>query len=140
MSDSLWPHRWQHTRLPCPSLSPGVWWNACPLSLWFHPTILSSIITFSSCLQSSPASGSFQMSWFFTSHGQSLSISPSNGYLGLISFRIDLFDLLIVQGTFRSLLQHHSSKHQFFSTQPSLWPNSHIHTWLLKKYYIDSII
>ena len=63
----------------------------------------------------------------------SFSISPSNEYSGLISFRIDWFDLFAVQRTFRSLLQHHSSKHQFFHAQPSLWSNTHIHTWLLKK-------
>ena len=86
---------------------------------------------------SSPASGSFLMSWLFTSGGQSSSICPSNEYSGLISFRIDWFDLLSIQGTFKSLLQHHSPKHQFFGTQPSLWPNSHIHMWLVEKYYID---
>jgi len=63
----------------------------------------------------------------------SFSISPSNECLGLISFRIDWFDLLAVQGTLKSLLQHHSSKSQFFSTQPSLWSNAHICTWLLEK-------
>ena len=82
--------------------------------LWCHPTISSSIFPFSSCLQSFPASGFFPMSQFFTSGGQiigfSLSISPSNEYSGLISFRIDWLDLLAVQGTLKSLLQHHSSK------------------------------
>ena len=63
----------------------------------------------------------------------SFSISPSNKHSGLISFRIDRFDLLAVQGTLKSLLQHHSSKHQFFGAQPSLWSNSHICTWLLEK-------
>ena len=63
----------------------------------------------------------------------SFSISPSNEYSGLISFRMDWLDLLAVQGTLKSLLQHHSSKHQFFGTQLSLWSNSHIHTWLLEK-------
>ena len=115
MSDSLPPHGLQHARLPCPSLTPGVYPNACPLSWWCHPTISSSVVPFSSCLQSFPASGSFQMSWFFASDGQnigsfSISISPSNEYSGLISFRIDCLNLLANQGTLKSLLQHHSSK------------------------------
>ena len=63
----------------------------------------------------------------------SLSINPSSGYFGLISFRIDWFDLLAVQGTLKSLLQHHSSKASILGAQPSLWPNSQIHTWLLEK-------
>ena len=83
-------------------------------------------------LQSFPASGSFPMNQFFTSGGQSISfsfiLSPSNEYSGLISFRNDWSDLLAVQGTLRSLLQHHSSKHQFFGAQLSLYSNSHIHT------------
>ena len=112
VSDSLWPHG-LHARLPCPSPSPGAWSNSCPLSWWCHPTISSSVIPFSSCLQSFPASGSFLMSWLFTSGGQStddFSISPSNEYSGLISFRIVWFYFLVVQGTLQSLLQHHSSK------------------------------
>jgi len=113
-SDSLWPHGLQHARLPCPSPTPGACSNACPSSQWCHPAISSSVIPFSSCLQSSPASGSFNKSvlcirwpkyWSF-----SLSISPSNEYSGLISFRMDWFDLFAVQGTLRSLIQHHSSK------------------------------
>ena len=66
VSDSLQPHRLQHTRLPCPSLFPGVCSNSCPLSRWCHPTILSSVTPFSSCLQSFPESGSFPMSWLFS--------------------------------------------------------------------------
>ena len=127
----------QHARPPCPSPCPRACSHSCPLSRWCHPTISSPVIPFSSCLQCLPASWSFQMSCLFTSGGQNLSISPSNEYSGLISFRIDWFDLLVIQGTFKSLLQYHSSKHQFFGTQPSLWPNSHFHTWLLEKYYID---
>ena len=114
VSSSLWPHGLQHTRLPCPSPTPGACSNSCPLSRWCHPTISSSVIPFSSCLQSFPASGSFLMSQLFTSGGQYLSfsfnISPSNEYSGLISFKIDWFDLLAVQGTLKTLLQHHSSK------------------------------
>ena len=105
MSDSLKPHEPQHTRPPCPSPTPGVYPNSCPLSQWCHLTISSSVIPFSSCLQSSPTSGSFPKYWSF-----SFSISPSNEYSGLISFRIDWFDLLVDQGTLKSLLQHHSSK------------------------------
>ena len=89
--------------------------NSCPLSRWCHPTISSSVAPFSPCPQSFPALGSFLMSQLFTSGGQSIgasvfSISPSNEYSGLISFRIDWFDLLAVQGNLKSLLQHHSSK------------------------------
>ena len=185
MSDSLRSHRLQHTRLPCPSPSPRARSNSCSLSWWCHPTISFSVIPFSSCLQSFPASGSFLMNQFFSSiqfsssvvpdslwpHGLqhtrlpcpslsprvcplksvmpsnhlifchpllllpsifpsigvfskelalcirwpkywsfSFSISPSSEYSGLISFRIDWFDLLALQGTLKSLLQHHSSK------------------------------
>ena len=114
MSDSLQPHGLQHARLPCPSPTPGAYSNSCPLSWWCHTTISCSVIHFSSCLQSFPASGSFPLSQIFTSGGQSIgvsfSISPSNEYSGLISFRMDWFELLAVQGTLKSLLQHHSSK------------------------------
>ena len=117
MSNSLRPRGLQHTRLPCPA--PTQVWAcsySCPLNRWCHPTISSSVVPFSSCLQSFPASGSFQMSqlvlpvrwpnyWSFN-----FSISPSNEYSGLISFRMVWLDLLAVQGTLKSLLQHHSSK------------------------------
>ena len=110
MSDSFRPHGLQHTRLLCPSLPPRACSNSCPLSRWCHSTISTSVIPFSSCPQFFPTSGSFPVSWFFTSGGQSIeacfSISPSNEYSGLISFRIDWFDLLVVQGTLKSLLQH----------------------------------
>ena len=114
MSNSLWPHGLQHANLPCPSLFLGVCSNSCPLSQWCHPTISSSVVPFS-CLHSFPASGFFSNEsvlcirwpkyWSF-----SFSISPSSEYSGLISLRIDWFDLLVVQGTLKSLLQHHSSK------------------------------
>ena len=111
LSDTLWPHGLQHTRLPCPSPTPGACSNSCPSSRWCHPTISSSVIPFS-CLQSFPASESFLMSQILASGGQSIgalaSVLPMNS--GLISFRIDWFDLLAVQGTFKSLLQHYSSK------------------------------
>ena len=77
LSDSLWPHESQHARPPCPSPAPRVYPNSCPLSRWCHPTISFSVIPFSSCPQSFPASGSFQMSWFFTSGGQSIGVSAS---------------------------------------------------------------
>ena len=113
MSDSLWPHELQNARPPCPSPTPGVHPNHSPLSQWCHPTISSSVIHFSSCLPSFPASGSFQMSQLFTSvkyWSFSFSISPSNEYSWLILFRIDWLGLPAVQGTLKSLLQHHSSK------------------------------
>ena len=115
VADSLQPHGLQHARLPCPLPTPGACSNACPLSQWCHPTISSSVVPFSSCPQSFPASRSFLMSQFFPSGGQSVGAStsassPSNEYLGLISFRIDWFDVLAVQGTLKSLLQDHSSK------------------------------
>ena len=107
MSNSLQPHGLQHTRPPCPSPSPRVYSNLCPLSWWCHPTILSSIIPFFACLQPFPASGSFLMSQFFIQVARILelqfSISPSNENSVLISFRIDWLDLLAVQGTLKSL-------------------------------------
>ena len=114
MSDSLWPHGLQCARLPCPSSTPRACLNSCPLSQWFHPIISSSVVPFSSYLQSFPASRSFLVSGPFSSGSQrisfSFSISPFNKYSGLISFRTDRFDLLAVQGTLKSLLQQHSSK------------------------------
>ena len=104
-------------RLPCPSPAPRVYSDSCPLNRWCHPTISSFVIPFSSCLQSFPASRSFQMSQLFTSKylwpkywSFSFNISPSNEHSGLISFRMDWLDLVAVQGTLKSLLQHHSSK------------------------------
>ena len=77
VSNSLWPHGLQHTRLPCPSLAPRTCTNSCPLSLWCHPTISSSVIPYSSCPQSFPATGSFLISWLFASGGQSIGASTS---------------------------------------------------------------
>ena len=120
VSDSLWPHGLQHSRLPCRSPSPRTCSNSCPSSRWCYPTILFSVIPFSSCLQSFPASGSFLMSQLFTSSGQSIGASASASALPMniqdwfpeywLVFSIDWFDLLAVQGTLKSLLQHHSSK------------------------------
>ena len=114
ISDSLQPHGRPHARLSCPSLSPGVYSNSCPLNQWCYLIISSCATPFSFCLQSFPVSGSFSMSclcirwikyWNF-----SFSIIPSNEHSGLILFRIDWIDLLAVQGILKSLLQHHSSK------------------------------
>ena len=122
-----------HAGLPCPSSTPGAYSNSCPSSWWYHLTISSSVIPFSSCLQSFPASGSFPMSQFFASGGQSIGVSasasvlPMNEY-SVISFRIDWLDLLAVQGTLKNLLQHASSKASvllcsaFFIVQSS-YPN-----------------
>ena len=114
MSDSLRPHELQHTRPPCPSPTPGVHPNSCPLSWWCHPTILSSIVSFSSYPQSFPASGSFQVSQISASGGQSTAVSASTSVLPMNTkdwspLGMDWLDLLGVQGTLKSLLQHHSS-------------------------------
>ena len=115
MSESLQPRGLQHARPPCPSPTPRVYSNSCPLSQWCHLTISSSAIPFSSCLQSFPASGSFQISQFFASGGQrvgsfSFSISPSTEYSGLISFTMDWLDLLVVQGTIKRGVQYQYRK------------------------------
>ena len=104
----------QHARPPCPSPTPRVYSDSCPLSQWCHPTISSSVPSFSSCPQSFPASGSFPMSQPFASGGQRIGASASASVFpekcsGLISFRMDWFDLAI-QGTLKSLLQHYNSK------------------------------
>ena len=119
--------------------------QTCLSSRWCHPTISSSVTPFSSRLQPFPASWSFLMSqwpkyWSFSSirwpkyWSFSYSVSPSNEYSGFISYRIDWFDLLAVQGTLSRVFSSTAvQKHQFFSTQPSLWSNFHIHIWLLEK-------
>ena len=115
LSDSLWPHGLQHARLPGSSPTPGVYSNSCPLNWWCHPTISSSVIPFSSRLQSFPASGTFPMSQFFASGGQSIGVSASKSVLPMNIQ--DWFPLgwtgwifLTIQGTLKSLLQHHGSK------------------------------
>ena len=124
MSNSQWSHGLQQARPPCPSPAPGVYSNSCPSHLWCHPIISYSVVPFSSSLQYFPASGSFQISQLFALGGQSIgsfsfSISPPNEPPGLISFRIDWLDLLAVQGTLKSLLQHHSSKASIFRCSAS---------------------
>ena len=109
MSDFLRPHGLQHSRLPCPSPTPRARSNSCPSSRWCHPTISSPVIPFFSFLQSFTASRSFLVSQLFVSGGQSIGASaPSSEYSGLVSFRMDWFDLA-VQGTLKSLLQHQAS-------------------------------
>ena len=137
MSKSLQPHGPKHIGLPCPSPSPRAYSKSCPLSWWCHPTISSSIAPFSSCLQSVPKSGSFLMSQLFTSGGQSIGVSASASVFPIniqdCFFGIDWFDLLAVQGTLKSLLQHHSSKASILQCSAFFMSNSHIHTWPLEK-------
>ena len=110
VSNSLRPHRLQHTRLPCPSPTPGACSNSCPSNQWCHPTISSSAVPFSSVFPSIrvfPNESVLPIRW---PKYWSFSISPSSEYSGLIFFRMDWLDLLAVQGTLKSLLQHHNSK------------------------------
>ena len=125
VSDSLQPYEPQHARPPYPSPTPGVHPNPCPLSRWCHPTISSSVVPFSSCLQSFPASGSFQMSQFFTSGGQSTGVSASTSVLPMNTQ--DWFPLgwtgwisLQSKGLSRVFSNTTIQKHQFFSAQLSL--------------------
>ena len=138
VSDSLRPHELQHPRSPCPSPTPRVHPNPCPLSWWCHPTISSSVFPFSSCPQSFPESRSFQMNQLFSSGGQSIGVSasasvlPMNtqdwsplGWTGWISVQS--------KGLSRVFSNTTVQKHQFFSAQLSSQSNSHIHTWPLEK-------
>ena len=134
MTDSLRPHGLQHVRPPCPSPTPGVYSNSCPLSQWCHPTISSSVIPFSSCcLQSFPASESFPMSQFFASGGQNIGVSTSASVLPMNIqdlFLLGLTGLTSLQskGLSRVFSNTTVQKHQFFGAQLSLWSNSHIYT------------
>ena len=135
---TLWSHELLHTRFPCPSPSPGVCSNSCPSSQWCHPTISSSVVPFSSCLQSFPASRSFPMNWLFTSGGPSsgASVSASVFTVNIQDwFPFRLTGLISLQSLELSRLFSNTTvqKNQFFSAQPSLWFNSHIHIWLLEK-------
>ena len=133
VSDSLQPHELQHTRPPCPSPTPGVLPNPGPLSRWCHPTTSPSVVPFSSCPQSFPASGSFQMTQLFASGGQTIGVSASTlvlpmntqdwsplGWTGWISLQS--------KGLSRVFSNTTVLKHQFFGTQLSSQSNSHIHT------------
>ena len=142
LSDSLWPHETQHSRPPCPSPTPRVYSNLYPLSRWCHSAISSSVIPFSSCPQSLPASGSFPVSQLFAWGGQSTGVSalasvlPMNtqdwspsGWTGWISLQS--------KGLSRVFSNTTVQKHQFFSTQLSSQSDSHIHTCLLEKPFLD---
>ena len=133
MSSSLWPHRLQYSRPPCPLPTLGIYSNSCPLSRWRHPTVPSSVIPFSSS-----ASGSFPMSQFFTSGGLSIAVSSSASVLPMNIQ--DWFPLgwtgwisLQSKGHSRVFSNTTVQKHQFFGAQLLLWSNSQIHTWLLEK-------
>ena len=135
---TLQPHELQHARSPCPSPTPGVHSNSCPLSQWCHPAISSSGVPFFSCPQSLPASESFPMSQLFTWGGQSIRTSASASVLPMNSqdrFPLGLTDWISLQskGLSRVFSNTTVQKHQFFSAQPSSQSNSHIHTWLLGK-------
>ena len=141
MSNSLWPHGLQHTRPPCPSPIPKVYSNSCPLSQWCQTTISSSVVPFSSCPQSFKASGSFPMSQFFVSGGQSFGVSASTSVLPMNIqdwFPLGWTGWISLQSTGLSRVFSNTTvqKHQFFCAQLSLESNSHIHTWLLEKPFI----
>ena len=130
--NTLWPHELQHARVPCPSPTPRACSNSCPLSQWCHPTISSSVIPFSSCPQSFPASGSFQMSQLFTSGGRSIRVSASTSVLPMNIqdwFPLGLTGLI----SLLSKDSQESSPTPGFSTHLSLYINSNIHVWLLEK-------
>ena len=137
MSDSLRSNGLQHAKLPCPSPFPGVCPNSCPLSRWGHPTISSSVIPFSFCLQSFPAPGSFLVSQLFASDGQSIGASVSASVLPMNiqdRFPLELTGLIALQSKgLSSLLQHHSSKASILRHSALFKSNSHIHMWLLEK-------
>ena len=132
VSDSLRPHGLQHARLPCPSTTAGSYLNSCPSCQWCHPTISSSVVPFSSCPQSFPASGSFPLSQFFTSGGQSIGVSASASVLP-----VNIQDWSPLGWTgwtslqskgLSSLLQHHSSKASILQCSALFI----VHTWLLE--------
>ena len=138
MSNSLRPHESQHVRPPCPSPTPGVYSNPCPSSWWCHPTISSSVIPFSSCPQSLPASGLFPMSQLFSWGGQSTEISASALVLSMNTqdwSHLGWTSWISLQSKGLSRVSSNTTvqKHQFFGTRFSLWSNSHIHIWLLVK-------
>ena len=139
VSNSLWLHGLKHARLPCPSPTPRVYPNSCPLSWSCHSTISSSVVPFS-CLQSSPASGSFPVSQFFPSSGQSIGVSTSALVRPMIIqdwFPLEWTDWISLQskGLLRVFSSITAQKQQFFGAQLSSQSNSHIHTWPLEKPY-----
>ena len=138
MSDFLRHHGLQLTRFLCPPLSPRVCSNSCPLNQWCYLTVLSSVAPFSFCLQSFPVSGSFPLSWLFTSGGQHIGASASASVLPMNVWGwFPLGSTGSISLQFKGLSRDFSSttiqKHQFFGAQPSVWSKSHIHTWLLEK-------
>ena len=138
MSDCSWPHGLQHARLPCPSPTPRVYSNSYPLSRWCHPTISSSVVPFSSCLQSFPASGSFPVSQLFASGGQSVGVSASGPVLlksiqGWFSLILTGWISLQSKGPSRVFSSTTVRKLQFFNALLSLLSSSHTHTWLLDR-------
>ena len=139
MSNSLWQNGLlQHARLPWPPLSPRVCSNLCPLSQWCYLIISSSAALFSFCLQSFPPSESFPMSRLFISGGQSIGASASATVLAMniqdwFPLGLTCLIFLLSKGLSRVLSSTTDWNHQFFTAKPSLWSNSHIHTWLLEK-------
>ena len=137
VSNSFWPHGLQHARPPCPSPTPRVYSNLCPLSRWCHPAISSSVVPFSSCPQSPPASGSFPMSQLFAWGGQSIRVSALASILPMNTqdWSLEWTGWISLQSMGLSKVFSNTTvqKHQFFSTQLSSQSNSHIHTWQLEK-------
>ena len=138
VSDSLRPHESQHARPPYPSPTPGVHWDSRPSSQWCHPAILSSVVLFSSCSQSLPASESFPMSQLFTWGGQSTGISALASFLpkntqGWSPSEWTGWISLQSKGLSRVFSNTTVQKHKFFGAQPSSQSNSHIHTWPQEK-------
>ena len=139
MSTSLQLHELQHSRLPCPSLSPWVFSNSSPLGWWCHPNISSFVIPFWSWPQPSPAPQYFPMSWLFASGGQNIGASASDLPMNIQDwFPLGLTGLILLSKGFLRVFSNTTIwKHQFFSSQSSLWSNSHIHMWLLKSHSFD---
>ena len=138
MSGSLQPHESQHARPPCPSPTSGVHSNSCPSSQWCHPAISASVVPFSSCPQSLPASGSFPMSQLFSWDGQSIGVSALASVLTMntqdrSSLEWTGWISLQSKGLSRVFSNTTVQKHQFFGAQPSSRSNSHIHTWPQEK-------
>ena len=143
VSDYLWPHELQHARCPCPSPSPGVHSDSRPSSQWCHPAISSSIIPFSSCPQSLPASESFPMSQLFAWGGQSTGVSALASFLpkksqGWSPWEWTGWISLQSKGLSRVFSNTTVQKHQFFGAQPSSQSTSHIHTFLVQ-YILEQV-